>query len=47
VRSIDLACCGNRVELLVGCVAGSEAAMDVFINDITPEQAAEMLRKAV
>jgi UDPglucose--hexose-1-phosphate uridylyltransferase len=26
-------------------LAGSEAAMDVFINDITPEQAAEMLRK--
>lgn len=27
-------------------LAGSEAAMDVFINDIAPEQAAQMLRKA-
>jgi UDPglucose--hexose-1-phosphate uridylyltransferase len=28
-------------------LAGSESAMDVFINDIAPEQAAEMLRKAL
>ena len=28
-------------------LAGSEAAMGVFINDITPEQAAQMLRKAL
>jgi UDPglucose--hexose-1-phosphate uridylyltransferase len=27
-------------------LAGSEAAMGVFINDIAPERAAEMLRKA-
>ena len=27
-------------------LTGSESAMDVFINDIAPEQAAEMLRKA-
>ena len=28
-------------------LAGSESAMGVFINDIAPEQAAEMLRKAL
>jgi UDPglucose--hexose-1-phosphate uridylyltransferase len=28
-------------------LAGSESSMDVFINDIAPEQAAEMLRKAL
>ena len=28
-------------------LAGSESAMDVFVNDVTPEQAAQMLRDAV
>jgi UDPglucose--hexose-1-phosphate uridylyltransferase len=28
-------------------LAGSESAMGVFINDIAPERAAEMLRDAV
>ena len=28
-------------------LAGSESAMGVFINDVRPEQAAQMLREAV
>lgn len=27
-------------------LAGSESAMDVFVNDVSPEQAAQLLREA-
>ncbi|MGH9067664.1 MAG: galactose-1-phosphate uridylyltransferase, partial [Acidimicrobiales bacterium] len=27
-------------------LAGSESAMDAFVNDVSPEEAAQLLRKA-